>query len=119
MKHPEEVPMHHKTRILAIAPYETLKSALIREANERDDIDLTVEIGSLEEGSEIARQYESEDFDAILSRGGTTLEIEKVTDRPVFSIPISYFDLLNIVKLVENYQGKVAIVSYPDRKSVV
>ncbi len=114
MKHSEEVPMHHKTRILAIAPYETLKSALIREANERDDIDLTVEIGSLEEGSEIARQYESEDFDAILSRGGTTLEIEKVTDRPVFSIPISYFDLLNIVKLVENYQGKVAIVSYPN-----
>lgn len=66
--------MQHKTRILAICPYETLKSALIREANERDDIELTVEIGSLEEGGKIVQQYESEDFDAILSRGGTTLE---------------------------------------------
>jgi len=104
--------MKRKTRILGIAPYDALKDTMIRIANERDDIELTVEVGVIEEGAEIAKRYESEDFDAILSRGGTKMEIEKVTSKPVFEIPISYFDLLNIIKLVEHYQGKVAILAY-------
>lgn len=104
--------MKRKTRILAIAPYEALKDTMIRIANERNDIELTVEVGVITEGAAIAKNHENEDFDAILSRGGTKLEIDKVTDKPVFDIPISYFDLLNIIKLVENYKGKIAILAY-------
>lgn len=104
--------MKRKTRILAIAPYESLRDMMIRIANQRDDIELTVEVGVIGNGAEIAKRHEDEDFDAILSRGGTKIEIEKVTSKPVFEIPISYFDLLNIIKLAEHYQGKVAILAY-------
>lgn len=104
--------MNTKIRILAIAPYEAMRSTLIRIANSRNDIELTVEVGSIEEGARIAEQYENEDFDAIISRGGTKLEIQKVTTKPVFEIPISHFDLINIIKLIENYNGKVGIIAY-------
>lgn len=104
--------MNRKTRVLGIAPYASMRSTMIRVANERDDIELTVEVGDIEEGARIAKRYEDEDFDAILSRGGTKLEIQKVTSKPVFEIPISHFDLLNIIKLLENYNGKVGIIAY-------
>ena len=104
--------LNRKIRILGIAPYESLKNTMIRVAGERDDIDLTVEVGNIEAGAAVAKRYEGEDFDAILSRGGTKIEIEKVTSKPVFDIPISYYDLLNVIRLVENYKGKVALISY-------
>ena len=104
--------LNRKIRILGIAPYESLKNTMIRAAGERDDIDLTVEVGNIEAGAAVAKKYEGEDFDAILSRGGTKIEIEKVTQKPVFDIPISYYDLLSVIRLVENYKGKAALISY-------
>lgn len=104
--------MNRKIRILGIAPYESLKNTMIRVVGERSDVELTVEVGNIEAGAAVAKRYEGEDFDAILSRGGTKLEIEKVTSKPVFDVPISYYDLLNVIRLVENYKGKVAIISY-------
>ena len=106
--------MNRKIRILGVAPYESMKDTMLRVANERDDIEVTAVVGDLEAGANVVRQYESEDFDAILSRGGTLLEIKKVTAKPVFEIPITYFDLLNVMKLVENYTGKIAIITYPN-----
>lgn len=106
--------MNRKVRILGVAPYQSMRDTMLRVANEREDIEVTAVVGNVEAGADIVRQYEGEDFDAILSRGGTLLEIQKVTDKPVFEIPISYFDLLNVIKLVENYTGKVAIITYPN-----
>lgn len=104
--------MNRKIRVLGIAPYEALKNTMIRVANERSDVELTVEVGNIEAGAAIARKYENENFDAILSRGGTMLEVEKVTSKPVFDVPISHQDLLNVIRLVEHYKGKVAILAY-------
>jgi len=104
--------MNHKIRILAIAPYEALKDTMVRIVNERSDIDMSIEVGVITEGAHIVSQYNQHDFDAIISRGGTKMEIEKIAEIPVFEVPISYLDLLGIVKLVEYYAGKIAILAY-------
>lgn len=46
--------MDKKTKILGIAPYEGMKALMMRLAGQRDDIDLTVYVGDLEAGAEIA-----------------------------------------------------------------
>lgn len=106
--------MGKKVRILGIAPYEAMQKTMIRAACTRDDIEVTALVGNMEDGANIVRQYENDNFDAIVSRGGTLLEIKKVTRKPVFEVPISYFDLLNVIKLVEHYVGKIAIITYPN-----
>ena len=60
-----------KIRILGIAPYEGMKSIMLKLAKDRDDIDLSVFVGDLHKGAEIARKNFHEDFDIIISRGGT------------------------------------------------
>ena len=104
--------MNRKFKILAVAPYESLKEVLLQTAKEYPQLDVTVEVGPIYEGLEKLQKYDLSQFDAVLSRGGTKMEIEKHTTLPVFEIPISYFDLLNIIKLVEHYQGKIAILTY-------
>lgn len=104
--------MHRKFKILAVAPYESLKEVLLQTAKEYPQLDVTVEVGPIYEGLKKLQKYDLNQFDAVLSRGGTKMEIEKHTALPVFKIPISYFDLLNIIKLVEHYQGKIAILTY-------
>lgn len=108
----EENAMHRKFKILAVAPYESLKEVLLQTAKEYPQLDVTVEVGPIYEGLKKLQKYDLSQFDAVLSRGGTKMEIEKHTTLPVFKIPISYFDLLNIIKLVEHYQGKIAILTY-------
>ena len=104
--------MNRKFKILAVAPYESLKEVLLQTAKEYPQLDVTVEVGPIYEGLKKLQKYDLSQFDAVLSRGGTKMEIEKHTNLPVFEIPISYFDLLNIIKLVEHYQGKIAILTY-------
>lgn len=104
--------MNRKFKILAVAPYESLKDVLLQTAREYPQLEVTVEVGSIYEGLKKLQKHDQRQFDAILSRGGTKMEIEKHTTLPVFKIPISYFDLLNIIKLVEHYQGKIAILTY-------
>ena len=52
-----------KIRILGIAPYEGMKSIMLKLAKDRDDIDLSVFVGDLHKGAEIARKNFHEDFD--------------------------------------------------------
>lgn len=104
--------------ILLIAPYSSLVNKVKQVCQGRENIILDVEVGNLEEGAEIAKNIKG-NYDAILSRGGTKLAIDKVTNLPVFSIPVSIVEILNLLKLVEAYKEKFAIVAYPDIASVV
>lgn len=101
-------------RLLAIAPYEALKIALLREAEAFSDVRLDVYTGDLEEGVKIVRRVgEEETFDAVLSRGGTAELIRPVTNLPVIEIPVSVYDVLRTIKLSENYTDRCAIVGFP------
>ena len=101
-----------KYKILAIAPYDALANTMIHLASSRDDIELTMHVGNLERGVEIVKEYEGEDFDAIISRGGTAKEISRHTTIPVVSIPLSVYDVLRAIRLAENYNKDFAIVGF-------
>ena len=58
-------------QILAIAPYEAMKDALLRAAESFPALRLTAFTGDLEEGADIVRQMGTDSYDAIISRGGT------------------------------------------------
>lgn len=102
-----------KVKILGIAPYEGMKSIMTRIASQRDDVDLTVYVGDLNEGVEIAKRNISSNFDIIISRGGTAEMISQITDIPLIEISISVYDILRAIKLAENYSERYAIVGYP------
>ena len=100
-------------RILGIAPYEGMKAIMKNLAKERDDIDLTVYVGDLEEGVEIAKQNFHGNYDVIISRGGTASLIEAAASIPVVEITLSVYDILRAIKLAENYSDSYAIVGFP------
>lgn len=99
-------------RALGIAPYEGMKSIMMKLAQERDDIDLTVYIGDLQKGVEIVRKNFQINYDVIISRGGTAEMIEKITDVPVIEISLSVYDILRAIKLAENYSERYAIIGF-------
>ena len=101
-------------RILAIAPYESMTAALLRAVEAYPSIYLEAYTGDLEEGANIVAQKGAENYDAVLSRGGTADMIRRMTDLPVVEIPISVYDMLRAIKLSENYTDRCAIVGFPN-----
>lgn len=99
-------------KILAIAPYEGMAETIAGLANQRDNIDITVKIGDLQKGLTIARELVHENYDVILSRGGTADLIRSELDIPVVEIPLSAYDLLRSIKMAESYSGKFAIAGF-------
>ena len=108
------IPQNFPLRVLAIAPYEALKVSLQREAEAFPNLRMDVYTGDLEEGVEIVRRLADEnEFDVVLSRGGTAELIRPVTNLPVIAIPVSVYDVLRTIKLSENYTNQCAIVGFP------
>ncbi|MCD8018379.1 MAG: PrpR N-terminal domain-containing protein, partial [Clostridiales bacterium] len=100
------------TRILGIAPYEGLRIAMIKAVREYPQIRMDVYTGDLINGVEIVHNLESEEYDIIISRGGTAEMIAKTTQIPVISIQISVYDVLRAIKMAENYSRRYAIVGF-------
>lgn len=103
---------YSKIKILGIAPYEGLKSVMVKLAEQRNDIELNVYVGDLQKGVEIARENFHNNYDAVISRGGTAEMLEKVTNIPVIEITLSVYDVLRAIKLAENYADRYAIVGF-------
>lgn len=104
--------MSRPVNILAIVPYAQLRQQLLEIAADYENINVTVEVGQVEDSIPVLRAHEGEPFDVILSRGGTQLILSTYTDLPVINIPIDGLDLMNIFSLIKNYEGKPAIVAY-------
>ena len=102
-------PLH----ILAISPYESMRTALERAAEAYPDIRLDAYTGDLEEGAAIVQRLKNVNYDAIISRGGTASLIRQTTDIPVVDIDMSVYDVLRSIKLAENYSSRYAIVGFP------
>ena len=100
-------------RILGIAPYEGMKALMMKVAEKQTDISLTVYIGNRLEGLEIVRSVGPENFDVIISRGGTAEIIAENVTTPTVAVEFSAFDILRTLKLVENYHGRYAIIGFP------
>ena len=102
-----------KYKILAIAPYKGMAEIIQNISKEDDELELTVKIGDLEEGLNIVRSLsQANDYDLILSRGGTAELIRENLPILVSEVPFSVYDLLRCIKMAETYTGKAAIVGF-------
>ena len=102
-----------KIKILGIAPYEGMKTAMQKLAAGRKDLELDVYVGDLNKGVDIAKQTFNSTYDVIISRGGTAELIGRATTIPVIEITLSVYDILRAIKLAENYSDRYAIVGFP------
>lgn len=100
-------------RILGIAPYDSMHTAMEQAAQAYPNIELDVHTGDLEEGRAIVEGIPPDTYDCIISRGGTASLIRKITEIPVVDIHISVYDVLRTMKLAENYSSLYAIVGFP------
>lgn len=105
--------MGKKFRILGIAPYENLRTAMLTAAAKYEEIEMVAYTGNLEDGLQLALQHMNEGFDVLLSRGGTAEMIRKAAAIPVIEISLSINDILRAILLLENLTAEYAIVGYP------
>ena len=103
-----------KVHILGIAPYEGMRSMMEQLAARRNDIDLDVFVGDLDQGVNIALQTISSNYDVLVSRGGTAQMLERESSLPVIEVEISIYDTLRAIKLCENTRQPFAIVGFPN-----
>lgn len=81
-------------------------------AKERSDLDTDMYVGDLDEGVAIVKNNLQNDYDVILSRGGTAERIRRFTFIPVIEITLSVYDILRAIKLAENYAEQYAVVGF-------
>ena len=101
-----------KIKALGIAPYESMKNMMEKLAENEPLIDLDVYVGDLSKGVGIVHNNIQEQYDVIISRGGTAEMIEKISPIPVMEIELSVYDILRAIKLAENYSKRFAIVGF-------
>lgn len=102
-----------KTKILAIAPYQGMKEIMREISEQREDMDVTIDIGDLDSGLEIVESYDLDEFDAIISRGGTAKLIASHVSIPVTEVELSIYDILRAMKMAQTYTSHFAILGYP------
>ena len=104
--------MNHRIRVLGIAPYEGMKTLMSSVVADYPQIDLTLFVGDMEQGLEIARSNFHGDYDVVISRGGTAKMLQKNLALPVIEIDISMYDILCALQLADGLTGKTAMVSF-------
>lgn len=101
------------TRILGIAPYEGLKNMMLSLAQPREDIFLTAYEANYLDGLRLAQAEDLSAYDIIVSRGGTADLLREMLSIPVVSVELSYYDILNAIKLAQSYHESCAIIAFP------
>ena len=106
--------MENRYRVLGIAPYEGMKKLMSDLVEDYPEIDLTLFVGDLEEGLEIAHSNFHGSYDVVISRGGTAKMLRRNLPLPVVEIPVSMYDLLCSLKLAgaSARAGKVSMVAF-------
>jgi transcriptional regulator with PAS, ATPase and Fis domain len=77
-------------------------------------LELDAYVGDLGYGKELVLRHIDENYDAIISRGGTAQLIEEITEVPVVEISLSVYDILRAIKLAENYKERYAVLGFPN-----
>jgi len=104
--------MNDKIRVLCIAPYPGMKNAMQNLLEEYPQIDLTLFVGDLDRGVEIAKESFHRNYDVIISRGGTAKMLRQQFSIPVVEIVFSAYDILCTLKLASERPCKAAMVSF-------
>lgn len=105
--------MANKIKLLGIAPYEELNHSMTVIGEQFGEIDIHIYTADLEEGQQLVSELSEENYDAIISRGGTASLIHQSVSIPVIDVSISVYDILGAIKLANNYTSNFAIIGYP------
>ena len=117
MKRNCEVLMKNRIRVLGIAPYEGIKNQILTLAKEYEELELTVYVGDMEQGLQIARNNFHGDYDVVISRGATAKMLRQQLTIPVIEIDISMYDILCAIKLANGLKKEIAMISFADIRS--
>lgn len=103
-----------KIRILAIAPYEGMRLLLLETAKLFDDIECNAFVGNLGQGLLLARHNFYNDYDIIISRGGTASMLKSQLDIPVIEIETSPLDVLRAMRVGGNVSETCTVIGFPN-----
>lgn len=103
--------MYRKPRILGIAPYEGLVTLMSQYGKQRQDVEMTVVLGNLENGAAIAKEH-YQDYDMIISRANTANMIDQAVPVPVIDIKMDYYDMLRCIKMAEQTKTRFAVLGF-------
>jgi PAS domain S-box-containing protein len=97
--------------ILLLAPYKEMVTLAEKVTAGAHDVE--VRLGLLEQAVKIARDAEQMGVEAIISRGGTALAIQKANlTAPVVEIPVSPYDMLNALHRAKKFGKNVAVIGF-------
>lgn len=103
-----------RIKALIVAPYQGLAELTTTLKDELRDFDISIVSGDLSEALSYLDQIQSEDYEVLISRGGTARLLREHSSIPVIDIQVSGFDLLRILMLVKDYQSKMIMVGFPN-----
>lgn len=96
---------------LGILPYAGLSNATRRVGSNFKNVDIDNFVGDLENGITVLNSKDLTDYDAIISRGGTSKMLTQVTQLPVIDIGVSKYDILHAIQITQKL-SKIAIVGF-------
>ena len=96
---------------LGILPYAGLSNAVKRVGSNFKNVDIDNFVGDLENGITVLNSKDLTDYDAIISRGGTSKMLTQVTQLPVIDIGVSKYDILHAIQITQKL-NKIAIVGF-------
>jgi transcriptional regulator with PAS, ATPase and Fis domain len=101
-------------RILVIAPYKSLADLFLTtsEMDEYKNLHVQTVIFNLQEALNYLRNGNHEQYDVIISRGGTAQILRKEMPQPVIEVGVSAYDMLRIIQMARNNASSYVIVGF-------
>lgn len=99
-------------QILIVAPYPGLVKIAEGIKRKRIDVHIDIELGNLKEGVFVAKSKMGKEYDAVISRGGTLLELQKEISIPVIEIKFSTYDMVRIIEMTDDLHTNIAFVGF-------
>lgn len=103
----------NKLNILCVAPYSGMYNILQNIASQKDDVNLIVKKGDLDESIKYLQDFTKPEVCAIISRGATAKRLRQKTDLPVYEIQPSLSMLIHTIGALKQSNTKFSIVCYP------
>jgi len=98
-------------KIGLVAPYRDLLDMAFNVKRELG-VNIRIELGDLSEGVKVAKKWEKEGFDAIISRGGTYQLIKEAVSVPVVEIKVNAYDVLRQFNGLLGYKEIIGVAGY-------
>lgn len=97
--------------ILFVAPYVNLvdlSNSIIKEYS----YPVQVVQGSSKNAGQIIKQWQNNDIEVIISRGGTYNFIKQISNLPVVEIKVDLFDIIRAIKNIKHGGGDIGFIGY-------